>query len=125
MIYESVRKMTVKEQIAFDLGYAKALGEIERLTAERDRWKREFERVNDEFADAHPVIARLIAERDAALRDLKHMDNCDICAHGQAGVPGCDVECEGCKLDCACRDCRNEDNWQWRGPCAENRRKEK
>lgn len=36
MIYESVRKMTVKEQMAFDLGYAKALGEIERLTAERD-----------------------------------------------------------------------------------------
>ena len=36
MIYESVRKMTVKEQMAFDLGYAKALGEIERLTDERD-----------------------------------------------------------------------------------------
>lgn len=36
MIYESVRKMTVKEQMAFDMGYAKALGEIERLTAERD-----------------------------------------------------------------------------------------
>ena len=34
MIFESTRKMTAKEQMAFDLGYAKALGEIERLTAD-------------------------------------------------------------------------------------------
>ena len=36
MIYESTRKMTVKEQMAFDMGYAKARAEANRLTAERD-----------------------------------------------------------------------------------------
>jgi hypothetical protein len=53
---------------------------------------------------------------DAAVADLKHMDNCDICKHGQTAPDGCDCECDECTLPCVCRDCRNEDKWQWRGP---------
>lgn len=63
-------------------------------------------------------VKALTAERDAAVRDLIHSDNCDICIHGQA--QGCDLECLACGLVCACKDCRDEGNWQWRGPCADN-----
>ena len=52
----------------------------------------------------------------AAVADLKHMDNCDICKHGQTAPDGCDCECDECTLPCVCRDCHNEDKWQWRGP---------
>ena len=56
-------------------------------------------------------IDRLTAECDAAIGDLKHDDNCDICKHtANDGEPDCPIECEGCKLNCPCKDCRDENN---------------
>lgn len=80
----------------------------------------ELRKANSEYQDAqHPLFMALCdAQRraDAAVADLKHMDNCDICKHGQTAPDGCDCECDECTLPCVCRDCRNEDKWEWRGP---------
>jgi len=61
---------------------------------------------------------------NAALRDMKHDDNCDVCI---GNVPGCrpecgeDMDCETCKnKKCRCRKCVRESNFKWRGPCKEN-----
>ena len=76
--------------------------------------------------DAAALIESLTAQlaesrrrEKAAVADLKHMDNCDICKHGQTAPDECDCECDGCTLPCVCRDCRNEDKWEWRGPSEE------
>ena len=94
------------------------MSEAERLTAELQQ--RENDQINAEMNLEHQSaeIDRLTAERDAAVKDLKHNDNCDICAHGQTDLD-CYFECEGCN-ECACGKCRDDDKWEWRGPCAEN-----
>ena len=69
-------------------------------------------------------VARLVAENerlktdfDAAVADIKHNDNCDVCKYTKYdGV--CDesvFDCETCKNTCPCATCRNESNWQWHG----------
>lgn len=40
------------------------------------------------------------AERDAAIKDLRHSDNCDICIGSKNEPEGCDCECLNCQLDC-------------------------
>lgn len=52
---------------------------------------------------------------EAAIADLRHIDNCDICYWKDKAPLSCDWECETCKLACRCRTCRNEDKWMWRG----------
>lgn len=60
-------------------------------------------------------LERVTAERDAAVADLHHNDACSICVGSSVPETECSCECESCKLDCRCRDCQNESNWQWRG----------
>lgn len=60
-------------------------------------------------------LSKVTAERDAAVRDLRHRDNCDICIGSQNYISGCNGECLDCNLDCRCKDCRNESKWEWRG----------
>ena len=58
--------MTAKEQMAFDMGYAKARAEIERIAA----------------------------ERDAAVRDLRR--DCTTCEHkGKSGLSKPCLNCQG------------------------------
>lgn len=64
-------------------------------------------------------VERLTRELEAAKRDLRHSDNCDICAHSIIAA-GCEIECHECNLACVCADCRNENLWEWRGLCAQN-----
>ena len=90
MIYESVRKMTVKEQMAFDLGYAKALGEIERLTAELDAALRRAEAA--------------VSDMVLAMENRDSLMSCEPCVH--RGYDPCDGRF--CKL----KTCKP----QWRGP---------
>ena len=60
-------------------------------------------------------LTRVTAERDAAVADLHHNDACTVCVGSSVPVIGCDCECDTCKLDCRCRECRDENKWQWRG----------
>ncbi len=91
------------------------MSEAERLTAERDEWKRradteEYDRI--ECAKALlSEIDRLTAERDAAVRDLRKDSHCLQCKkHRSEGG-----DCLGFSM-CG----KDRPGWQWRGPCAEN-----
>lgn len=52
---------------------------------------------------------------NAAAKDLHHNDACSICTGSSVEVDGCECECLDCKLNCRCKDCRDESKWQWRG----------
>ena len=60
--------------------------------------------------------ARLRRERDAAVRDLHYNDACKICVGAIKEPEECDRECLTCSLNCRCKNCRDENLWQWRGP---------
>ena len=68
----------------------------------------------DRIAKLEDELERAKRERDAAVKDLKHGDNCDICKWADT-IPECTFECDECTLNCTCRTCRDESNWQWRG----------
>ena len=58
------------------------------------------------------LIARLTAERDAALADLADARSCKTCKYA------CDTrDCSNCKSKtCKCRECHLDKNaWEWRG----------
>lgn len=63
-----------------------------------------------------PEVSRLTAERDAAVRDLRRDSHCLQCKKHRS-VGG---DCLGFSM-CG----QDRPSWQWRGPCAENRREEK
>lgn len=61
-------------------------------------------------------VRALLAGYEAAVRDLRHIDKCDICVHTDKVPEGCDFMCSKCAHTCKCGDCRNESLWEWRGP---------
>lgn len=61
-------------------------------------------------------VARLTDERDAAVRDMRRDSHCLQCKKHRS-VGG---DCLGFSM-CG----QDRPSWQWRGPCAEDRRKEK
>ena len=65
-------------------------------------------------------IERLKTDFDAAVADIKHNDNCDVCKYTKydGACDESDFDCKTCKNACPCATCRNESNWQWRGPQA-------
>ena len=75
-----------------------------------------------ELMDIKAENARLRAERDAAVEDIKHRDNCDVCAFAKYddGCDESDFDCAACKKKCPCATCRYESNWKWRGAKGEN-----
>lgn len=82
------------------------------------------------FVDAQPTIdpetlpivrqlreelARMAAERDAAVADLKTMCDCDYCENDCVNTE--EDTCEFCEVkNCSCRGCIDGRNWTWRGP---------
>jgi hypothetical protein len=66
----------------------------------------------DEIARLTADLAAMTAERDAAVRDMRIMRTCQICKHKPEGY---------LSLHGACDYCDDEDNWEWRGPVAENK----
>lgn len=64
-----------------------------------------------------------LRERYAALvEDAKSVgpDICNICKHQickrqDAHAEDCDFDCRVCDLDCACKNCRQNCNFEWRG----------
>lgn len=59
-------------------------------------------------------LYRLKRERDQAVKDLHHNNACEICI-GFNEQECCDCECLDCTLECRCKNCRDENLWQWRG----------
>ncbi len=64
-----------------------------------------------QIAEKDAAIARLTAERDAAVRDMRIMRTCQNCKHKPVDYSF---------IHGACKNCDDEDKWQWRGSCAEN-----
>ena len=70
----------------------------------------------DAALSALAEVTALRERCEAMEADLKHgVDNCDICKHNNNQPADCDVDCFKCTRDCECKDCRNEDKWEWRG----------
>lgn len=59
-----------------------------------------------------------LRERYAALvEDAKSAgpDICNICKHNDKHVMECECNCKACDLTCACKNCRQNCNFEWRG----------
>ena len=98
-----------------DIAYL--LGEIDRLTADRDAWQKDFNALNE---GGLKRIAELTADRDrgkrraeAAIGDLHELSSaigveCEYCKHQKDDGPSDSA---------VCRACRNtdgyEDNWEY------------
>lgn len=64
-------------------------------------------------------LEQIKRERDAAIADLKEADRID-CEHCRwyglcQPAEGEDIDCEKCTNVCKCNECRNSDQWEWRG----------
>ncbi len=70
---------------------------------------------SDRLEQQEKRIAELEREFAAAKADLHCFDACQICVGNQANIDGCECECVTCELDCRCKDCLNENKWEWRG----------
>ena len=88
------------------------------LVEERHRHDRY---VDFEVAQAQE-LARVKAERDAAVADLaeicgKDAECCDLCAYGAAASVCMEVDfnCRECPTPCVCKNCWNDSEWRWRG----------
>ena len=58
-------------------------------------------------------LARVTAERDAAVHDLEEINDCSYCANNCVSE---DNFCEFCGVEnCLCRGCIGGGNWTWRG----------
>lgn len=59
----------------------------------------------------------------AAVEDIMCRDHCDVCVSGKERDGECkaaNYDCQTCRsATCRCRECRDENKWQWRGPGAE------
>lgn len=66
-------------------------------------------------------LAQAERERDAVVSDLEVADklDCQFCVHNRP-THGCGYNCEKCEKKCTCNLCRNNDKYEWRGPCPEN-----
>ena len=102
----------------------------EQLAAERARYA-ELQRYNVdctkqcgallvEKTDLMDQLSESQRREQAAIHDIMCRDHCDVCVSGRERDNECknaDYDCLTCKSDtCACRECRDEDHWQWRGP---------
>lgn len=70
------------------------------------------------MADSLAFIQQLEAENAALLRDLCEANRVDCmhCRHYRDVLLPCSCDCDTCEVeDCACKDCRGNSNWEWRG----------
>ena len=67
--------------------------------------------------DALAYIQQLEAEKASLLRDLREANRIDCihCRHYRDELLPCSCECDTCEIDCACKDCRDNSCWEWRG----------
>ena len=67
--------------------------------------------------DLQGYIQQLEAEKASLLRDLREANRIDFihCRHYRDELLPCSCECDTCEIDCACKDCRDNSCWEWRG----------
>ena len=88
--------------------------------------KAKYEYLAKEYLRLSKRLAQVERERDAAVADLRRADSvdCEHCAHympfGESRCDNDDCDCETCTQECACRTCRDNSGWTWRGVCEEN-----
>lgn len=76
----------------------------------------DYGKVCKERDELKAALAKVTAERDAAVEDMAQMlDNCKACAHAHDAPSDCDCECQTCRKKCACGDCRDGSRFEWRG----------
>lgn len=72
------------------------------------------------FSTAADMIEQLVAD----LKKTERCELCNLCVHGQHKPPCTGnyaftedptTDCDTCKLDCSCVNCRNYELFEWRG----------
>lgn len=71
---------------------------------------------NTLYGDTMKEAADII---EAALADMKIASSeiCTVCVHGQPSqkCDDSDFSCSCCKHECACKNCKNDNLFEWRG----------
>lgn len=83
-----------------------------------------YKKIVDIYKDQDKENAEMM---EACCRDLKKADiDCQFCKHSIDNA-GIDFEkclqmnnCNECTMDCACKHCSGNSNWEWRGVCDDN-----
>ena len=77
---------------------------------------------SDLLEDLKDYVEGLERDNEALLDDLKEADKieCEHCLHYEHAenndCEASDFNCESCQvIGCACKNCRNCCNWEWRG----------
>lgn len=64
---------------------------------------------------------QLKREKKALLNDLRSADKeCEFCGEAKNAMAYCETDCKLCKNKCKCYQCRNNEQWWWRGIVKEN-----
>ena len=63
-------------------------------------------------------LAKSKRRERAAVEDIMCRDHCDVCKYSKydGRCDESDFDCGTCRNTCPCAMCRDESNWQWRGP---------
>jgi len=91
---------------------------IESLSAQLEQVEKERDGLNIMLAQAQAMLETRTKERDAAIADLREADliDCMHCKAYNTNIIPCQCDCENCKIvNCACKTCVRNSNWQWRG----------
>ena len=82
-----------------------------------DDMRRFVDDYNQSICSQCEDIKRVTRERDAAVADLREADlvDCAHCKHYASSMIPCQCDCDNCRLDCVCKTCSRNSNWQWRG----------
>ena len=105
-----MRKVNCLDDAAADL--------IESLSAQLEQVENERDGLNIMLAQAQAMLETRTKERDAAIADLREADliDCMHCKAYNTNIIPCQCDCENCKIvNCACKTCVRNSNWQWRG----------
>ena len=90
---------------------ADALALIQQLQDDNAQLNRCIENMTDKLNAMNDEVAKLQAERDAAVADLEHVKDCDSCKYDNACFTG-KKDCFGChEKRCPCLTCQ----YEWRG----------
>lgn len=95
-----------------------AADRIEELLSESEDHIGQIESEQEEIRKLDRQLVASRRREQAAIHDIMCRDHCDVCKYSKndGSCDESDFDCETCKNTCPCATCRNESNWQWRGP---------